>query len=296
MNSSINNINNIFSIVTGDIQISFPNYECTFTIRQFGSPITHYHFFYEIFFILDGSCDISTPTSTHSLKANYICIISPNTIHKTSNTTKNLSYITLGVVFSKVISEYKYYTNILSSINKITILQSPASCDYMQQIMQIRFFNSLYYKHKTETLLMMLFVELFHDIELHYHTFDGKSEHVQSIEFTDEEIIRKYNIENFIQGNFDKQTNIKDLAKSLNLSNRQTNRSVQKLTGYTFNQLLTRQRMLNAETFVKFSNMNFNDISVMVGYQSYKGFHDAFKKYHNISPSDMRDENRKLFS
>ena len=72
---------------------------------------------------------------------------------------------------------------------------------------------------------------------------------------------------------------LRDLARELYLSERQTERLVLSHTGHTFRQELALTRLGIADRLMRMSAMSLTEIAEYVGYESYAGFWKAMKKY-----------------
>ena len=89
-----------------------------------------------------------------------------------------------------------------------------------------------------------------------------------------------------------KNLSIKKLAKILNLSEKQTERTVKQIYGVTFKQKLTEKRINVAKDLLFETENSINKIAELVGYSSYNGFYSAFIKLVGAPPETWR-ENQK---
>lgn len=78
------------------------------------------------------------------------------------------------------------------------------------------------------------------------------------------------------------------LAKRLGLSNRQTERLLQKYYGNTFLKKKTEAKMSVAIVLLRDQNKNITSISNDLGYSSVEHFSNAFKRYYHMSASEYR--------
>ena len=78
------------------------------------------------------------------------------------------------------------------------------------------------------------------------------------------------------------------LARRLGLSNRQTERLLQKYYGKTFLKLKTEAKMSVAIILLRDQNKNITSISNDLGYSSVEHFSNAFKRYYHMSASAYR--------
>jgi YesN/AraC family two-component response regulator len=86
-------------------------------------------------------------------------------------------------------------------------------------------------------------------------------------------------INEFFFKRYQEDLHLCDLAKELNLSERQTERLVIQNTGYTFRHLLASVRINAAKHLLKTTDISLEEVSRHVGYRSYAGFWKAMKKY-----------------
>jgi AraC-like DNA-binding protein len=81
---------------------------------------------------------------------------------------------------------------------------------------------------------------------------------------------------------------IQELASSLGLSVRQTERTIKQNFGMTFTQKRSTARIRAAAHFLATTTMNVSQIAETVGYSSLEQFCSAFKKYYGIPASRYR--------
>ena len=84
----------------------------------------------------------------------------------------------------------------------------------------------------------------------------------------------------YMEHNYAKNITLADLAKTLRISKKQTERLAAKHLGKTFLEELTAIRMNAADILIRIDkNKNLTEIAPLVGYQSYSGFYKAYKKH-----------------
>lgn len=84
-------------------------------------------------------------------------------------------------------------------------------------------------------------------------------------------------IREFFQTQYSKDVKLMDLAKVLNVCERQAERLVIEYTGRTFRNELSFMRITIAKHLIKSGNMPLKEIAQYVGYRSYAGFWKAIK-------------------
>lgn len=81
---------------------------------------------------------------------------------------------------------------------------------------------------------------------------------------------------------------LKELSKRLGLSERQTQRVIEKYYGSSFSEKKNEARMSAAAILLKDRVLSLADVSERLGYSSQEYFTSAFKKYYGISPGRYR--------
>ncbi len=89
----------------------------------------------------------------------------------------------------------------------------------------------------------------------------------------------KFLIYEFFSVRYNENIHLSDLASTLNLSERQTERLVKLYTGNSFSIELTKTRINIANRLLKSNDMSLNEIATYIGYKSYNGFWKAMKKF-----------------
>lgn len=92
----------------------------------------------------------------------------------------------------------------------------------------------------------------------------------------------------FLQENYSTIT-LEELARHLHYTVPYCSRYIKKLFGCTFSQLLHQIRFQKADLFLKNSSLTINQISKMLGYENPENFMRAFKKIHQMTPSQYRE-------
>ena len=88
---------------------------------------------------------------------------------------------------------------------------------------------------------------------------------------------REFLMHEFLERSYASEVSLSDLAKELNLSEKQTERVVKEITGNTFRQEIKKRRMEWAKQLLADGGLTLEEVSHMVGYKSYSGFWKAIK-------------------
>ena len=93
-------------------------------------------------------------------------------------------------------------------------------------------------------------------------------------------------IHEFFLTRYTEDVRLSDLAETLHLSERQTERLVRQYMGETFRRTLAATRRMIARQLIDFSEFSMTEIAEYVGYRSYAGFWKAIKGDHS-DPADF---------
>ena len=99
---------------------------------------------------------------------------------------------------------------------------------------------------------------------------------------------RIYKIHHIINSHYTDNITLKDIAKTLYLSERQVRRIIYKYHGCSFSELISKMRMKSAYELLTTTDMKILDIASFVGYDSLSGFYSAFKKQYGDLPLNIR--------
>ena len=122
----------------------------------------------------------------------------------------------------------------------------------------------------------LLFKLLFWEILLANNTCN-KNSTVNSATYTSE-------IENFIFYNYNKDVTLKDFAKHLSLSTRQTSRIIKQNYNKSFSLLLNERRLYIASKLLLNSNKSMAEIAEAVCFNTENYFYSQFKKHYGLTP------------
>lgn len=81
------------------------------------------------------------------------------------------------------------------------------------------------------------------------------------------------------------------IATNFNISEGYVSSLFKEQTGVNFTEYVEKQRINTACNLLKTTDLNINDISEKVGYNSVQSFRRAFKRLHGFSPSELRKNN-----
>lgn len=82
--------------------------------------------------------------------------------------------------------------------------------------------------------------------------------------------------------------NLKDAARAIGLSQNHLNQLLRKTTNFTFYQLLTRYRLLNALSMMNTKNYSILEVAMKNGFGSLNSFERHFRHILGITPREFR--------
>ena len=104
---------------------------------------------------------------------------------------------------------------------------------------------------------------------------------------------RVFEIQNYIQTNYQKQISLNDLAKKLYLSNAYLSKYIKKRFGLSFLEYVNNIRLFHAVDELLYSEKKITRIALDNGFATTASFNKAFKDIYNMTPSSYRISVRK---
>ena len=95
------------------------------------------------------------------------------------------------------------------------------------------------------------------------------------------------NVLQYIKNNY-RRAELKEIAEILNCEFTWLSKTVRKLTGLTYTELLQQERIARACELLRDTSLTVDDISVAVGYENVSYFHRLFRKFYGTSPRQYR--------
>ena len=131
-------------------------------------------------------------------------------------------------------------------------------------------------------------IEFDRNEQSHFMIFNGQKEH-------HDDSIKQAQV--FIENNYEKKINIDEIARIVNISNRNFLRRFKKATLNTPLEYIQRVKIEAAKKKLESSVLNIQQIMYGVGYHDEKAFRNTFRKYTGLSPLEYRSKcNREMVS
>lgn len=260
------------------------------------SPLfNHYHSYFEIFYVLEGSCLHYIDHTCTCLKKGTLCFISPDTTHAIEVTDDS---IVLNIQIRKSTFADIFF-NMLRSRNVLSDFF--ISNLYGTSQRRFLFFNAN--DKELEDLILTMVLEEIHEDEYTSRILGN----YLSIFCT--QLVRKYGrnaeVVNTLQSSNEIMTGIlsylndnyrtvtlTDVADHFGYTVEHTSRLIKAETGQTFTDFLRSVRIKRAEVMLLNTPWSVEKIGTDVGYETSTSFIKYFKQIHSMTPTQFRKANK----
>ena len=263
----------------------------------FTPPIQHHHNFFEVFYVLEGSCRHTVGSSDTLLHVGDCCLIQPGIEHSIDvpDTSIVIDILIRKSTFRDHFFDVLRGDNIISSFF-LSTLYAQHALDYiifhshgderlrsLISEIYLEFFNKEeYYQELINSLMTFFYAKLLRSYQKTcelppYHSTDA----LKAIE-----TIR------YIQNNYQNIT-LSSFAQAQHYSVEHSSRTIKALTGRTFSQLLLQIRMDKACELLRDTNIPVGEIAYQVGYMNPEHFIRKFKQFKTMTPSEYRKTSHK---
>lgn len=243
---------------------------------------THFHQNLEIIYILDGGMEIQIETEKYELNKGDFLLINANKRHSYKETTEELLIASFRIDFS-MLSEYLETNQILFWCN--TAADKSDAYKPLKKVLD-RILNHFYDKEKEGALyLNSIYYEALYILSSYFMI---KSDDSRLKSLGAQENSRVFEIQNYVQSNYQKQISLNDLAKKLFLSNAYLSKYIKKNFGLSFLEYVNNIRLFHAVDELLYSEKKITRIALDNGFATTASFNKAFKEIYNMTPSVYR--------
>lgn len=287
-----------FQIKENDI---IPLYRDVFVIRhpRYTSEFLHKHNYFEINYVLKGTCDFRFKDDMHKLKEGEVCIIAPNSTHDMYVYDEN------SVVYTIMIRQSTFDTTFFSLLSQKNLLSY--------------FFRNILHNKSKENFLILCSDEnnslktIIRALIVEYYRNDDYSNNcsINLVNLFFSNLLRTYSkalqfntfttgsdfslILQYIQKNYHTIT-LSNLSENFHYSEPHMCNLIKQNTGYNFSELIKRLRMADAVEYLLNTSLRINEIAEKIGYNSSDHFSRVFRSTYKISPQKYRNEHKKSAS
>lgn len=257
----------------------------------------HEHDFFEMIYVLSGSCANSFQDSAEKLTAGDLCLIAPGVRHGILAVEDDSIILNILIRRSTFMDIFyntvrnktqisSFFVGNLYSREKIRYLLFHTKNDTVIR----NYILDMYREQKTGdsfsdriicSILTLFFVELTRRHGNNVSIPDSRRERTEQ----ESEMLA------YIMGNCSTVT-LNELAEKFHFSVPYCSKLVKSITGKTFSNLLTEIRLQQGEQLLLYSQLSVEDISDKVGYKNSESFIRAFRRLYGDTPSQYRRKNK----
>lgn len=250
------------------------------------------HNYYEIEYILSGSCKLIIQEQSYILSSGDIAIIPTNVIYQAipNNDSIMINLKIRRSTFDKVfinllsadtlISAYLSKT-LYSKGYRSAMLIHCGNDEYLRNIFLLMFNQELekkaFYQYMLEGMTITLFTYL---IQNHSENIEMSNQMISNNE-------RIVQITDYINANY-MTVSLKEVADKFYISQSYLSALIKKELGITFSELLREIKMSKASSLLITTNLKIDDVCIQSGYEDTTQFIKTFKKYYGLSPKKYR--------
>ena len=243
---------------------------------------THFHQNLEIVYVLEGSVEVQIESETYNLKKGDFLLINANKRHSLRATKEEILLASFRVNFT-MLAEYMGTNQLLFWCN--TTADRSESYEQLKKVLD-RMLNRFYDKEKEGAIyLNSIYYEA---IYLLVAYFMIKADDARMKENFTPDNSRIFEIQNYVQANYQKQLSLNDLAKKLYLSNAYLSKYIKKHFGLSFLEYVNNVRLFHAVDELVYSEKKITRIALDNGFPTTAAFNKAFKEIYNMTPSAYR--------
>lgn len=249
---------------------------------------THSHYFYEMFFVLDGESEIVTDSGRYTVSRNDLYIVPPECQHfrKFREDLGISTQVPVRFTYEKLAKSEDVWAlvdGVLGRKSDVILFPKSSALRYLFEALRDETENHARFEEiKIHSLMTNLLLEA---IRYWYPDLEGKAERPGDGVYS-----RNFIIEDFFSRRYSNDVRLEDLARELNLSEKQTSRILADLYGVTFRKKLTETRIQIAKSLLRYTDASIDQISADIGYLSQNGFAEAFRAEVGVSPAQYRKE------
>lgn len=244
-------------------------------------PFSHYHRFYEILYVLDGSRKIVFENGEeHILDPSSIALIQPGVSHRTfSNSDQKQSKIVImaSEQFVEILTR-TFSRDLLRCFDHgvIHMDRDTQQTIYRNLVLLRQRYDSVnFYADDNKLLFLNIVYALTRSIE----EVDAQKQKSMDVVFE----VKKY-----IDLHFSQDLRLSELANRFSVSVSHLSREFKKKTGYNVSEYIARVRLTHARRLLEGSTMSIMEVAENVGFSSLNHFDKMFKKDHGMTPTQYK--------
>ena len=284
---------NIYCITTEEMYFSLGRNISIVKHPRYFPVFVHSHAFFEIVYVLSGTCQQTISGKTFTLQEGDYCMIAPGIRHAISVFEDNSIVINILIrkstfmdIFFNTIRDKTqvalFFMGTIYEKNRIEYLIFHTGNDeQIRNYVLEMYTEQMGYDDYSDRIMCSLMTIFFSQLTRKYSNTVERKDHAEGHEEYRE------NVMNYILNNYD-TVSIKSLADHFHFSQPYCSKIVKDISGRTFSELLATIRMQQAENMLLYTQLSVENISERIGYANPESFIRSFKKKHGTSPSQFR--------
>ena len=257
-------------------------------VGSYSMHSAHEHSYFEMYYLIDGECDLSVADNTYSLTSGTLIFLPKNVFHQTkypSTTSHTRLYIEFTDDYIKDLAD-KFGKTWLDNhlFNKLMYISDslrPNINNIIENIIE----ESKKRDDFSQYIIKIYFHELLIQILRYHKEFFGLSQ--DRVPITDDVIQRATN---YIINNYSQNISINTLASMFHLNPSYFSKKFKTITGTGFKEFLNNIRLNHSEKMLLETNISITNIASKCGYDNSNYYGDAFKKKNGVSPTYFRSK------
>lgn len=245
--------------------------------------IPHYHEETELVYVLDGNLNVTLENTSFILKKGEICVITPKLIHNLYSYEDNKTFV---MKLFPVID--------ISNIHLIDPIVSPGSeiydklQKYISDIIDEDKTKSIGYELSANIIAEKIFLHIIRNMDYLQLEDTAQIKLASRSDFLD-------SVTSYLEEHFADNLILEDVCKELNYTKSYFCHQFKNVSGVTFWKYYTIFRLEKAIQMMKnYPNKKYIEISEMSGFKNVRSFNQAFKEYHQCTPSEYMKKYRLL--
>ncbi len=259
----------------------------TDTKREFVS-VAHTHSGHEFHYIQDGEASILIGNNSHPMRSGSCYLVAKGNYHKITSVSSRISRITLLINplddaddgapdLSDISSAFSEF----AAEGRMRVLFDMLA-EYLRDTPYEKISNDY-----VRSFLTLIYIELIETLSPGIRDSTARTG-VQQLNTKLSDEARKGKIFLYFVTNLSTAT-LDELAKILFLSKRQVARFLADKMNDSFSSLLQKHRIEHAKALIVSGVHTLDEIAYLSGYNSYKGFYNAFLRYEGVNPQTFKD-------
>ncbi|MCI8405370.1 MAG: AraC family transcriptional regulator [Clostridia bacterium] len=254
-----------------------------------GMSQSHFHDYYEIYYLLEGKRRYFINHTLYDVTANDIILVNKGDIHLAQSANPPVKYARCLITFSD-----QFLNNLGSEFDKDFFIKLfDTKKIHITESMQ-NTFNMLLHKAETKIKqndIYSQYIAKLNILELlvNIHKFSTKNNTPLMDDLTVYED-RIQEVCRYICNYYNKPISLNEMAKIAYMSPTYFSKKFKRVTGFGFNEYLNNVRIKMATSLLMETQSSITEIATFCGYQDSNYFGDVFKKIIGISPNKYRKE------